>query len=65
MQNDRNYPMVGSLFISKSHVRSRRALDGDGADTAENEPLEDYRLRIQQPAAAKDAALHRAVRGAA
>ena len=26
--------------------RSRRALDDDGADTAENEPLEDYRLII-------------------
>ena len=29
--------------------KSRRALDENGADTAENEPLEDYRLRIQQP----------------
>ena len=27
--------------------RSRRALDKNGADTAENEPLEDYRLIIQ------------------
>ena len=47
--------------------RSRRALVRDGADIAKkkNEPSKDYRLRIQKPTAAKDAALHRAVRGAA
>ena len=45
--------------------RSRRALVRDGADTAKNEPLTDYRLIVRKPAAAKDAALRRAVRGAA